>query len=147
MLRNPRHRALLLIALSVSFGGGSLLTGCASPFDQFYSPAPNSPGTPVASHATPVVIQSRYPDIDARQLAREGYALIGTSSFITGQLATGPHDDSFYERQAMAEATKIGAALVLLQVDYTSVLGDGCCAKVFASYWADSALSLSYGAR
>jgi hypothetical protein len=48
------------------------------------------------------VIQSRYPDIDARQLAREGYALIGTSSFITGQLATGPHDGSFYERQAMS---------------------------------------------
>jgi hypothetical protein len=34
---------------------------------------------------------------------------------------------------------KVGAAIVLLQVDYTSVLGDGCCKKVFASYWADAA--------
>jgi len=39
---------------------------------------------------------------------------------ITGQL-----DGSFYKGEAM--------------VDYTDVLADGCCARVFASYWADLA--------
>lgn len=138
-----RHRALPLIALIVSFGAGCLLTGCASPFEEFYKPAPNSRGTAVAPHASPVLIQSRYPDIDAKQLAQEGYALIGTSYFITGQLATGPLEDSFYELQAMTEGTKVGAAIVLLQFDYSSVLADGCCARVFASYWADNSLSRS----
>jgi hypothetical protein len=147
MLQKTRYRALLLVALT-SLGGSLFLTGCASsPFAMFYDPASNRHSTPVTSHATPVLIQSRYPDVDAKQLAREGYALIGTSQFVTGQLATGPLEDSFYRNQAVAEGTKVGAAIVLLHVDYTSELADGCCASVFASYWADSALPRGYGAR
>jgi len=79
-------------------------------------------------------MESRNPDMDARELAQEGYALIGTSYFITGQL-----DGSFYKGEAMTQGMKVGAAVVLLQVDYTDVLADGCCARVFASYWADLA--------
>jgi hypothetical protein len=140
MFQKTRCRAILLSTLVV-LCGSCLLAGCASPFAMFYDPAPNSRGTPVAPHATPVLIESRYPDIDAKQLEQEGYALIGTSHFITGQLATGPFDDSFYVQQAMTEGTKVGATIVLLQVDSSSVLGDGCCARVFASYWADRTLS------
>jgi len=79
-------------------------------------------------------MESRYPDVDAKQLAQEGYALLGTSYFISGQL-----DGSFYKDQAMTQGMKVGAAVVLLQVDYTDVLADGCCARIFTSYWADLA--------
>jgi hypothetical protein len=147
MLQETRHRALLLIAL-MGLGGSLLLTGCASsPFAMFYDPAANSHATPVTSLASPVLIQSRYPEVDAKQLSREGYALIGSSQFVTGQLATGPLENSFYRKQAVAQGTKVGAAIVLLHVDYTNELADGCCARVSASYWADSALSRRYGAR
>jgi hypothetical protein len=130
---------VLSSAMIVSLIGATLLTGCASEFELSYKPAKTSHRAPVASAATPVLIHSRYPDIDAKQFAREGYALIGTSDFFTGQLSTGPFEDSFYKDQAITQGMKIGAAIVLLQVDYTDVLGDGCCARVFASYWADLA--------
>lgn len=143
-----RHQALIKSPYRVLLIAGLLaacvLTGCASGFEEYYKPAATSNVSPATPVSAPLLIQSRYPDIDARQLEQEGYELIGTSYFITGQLATGPLDDSFYTDQAVKQGKKVGAAIVLLQVDNAAVLGDGCCRKVFASYWADLARRRAY---
>jgi hypothetical protein len=134
-LINAPYKVLLLAGLLAC----CVLTGCASTFEEYYQPAAASNVAPVTPPPAPLLIQSRYPDADAKQLEQEGYELIGTSYFITGQLATGPLSDSFYTDQAVKQGKKVGAAIVLLQVDDTAVLGDGCCRKIFASYWADLA--------
>ncbi|HEV2228174.1 MAG TPA: hypothetical protein VGR86_04395 [Steroidobacteraceae bacterium] len=109
--------------------GMCLLTGCASPFASFYEPAPH--GSPVTRQATPFFEWSHDPDGDGKLLAREGYVLIGTSSFSAVTLA----DDAWFKAQAVTEGMRLGAAVVLLQADSTDVLADGCCLRLFASYW------------
>ena len=128
------HKALFS-ALLASVIGSCLLTGCATPFERFYKPAASANGSRVIPPATPLLVPSRDSEGAGEQLAREGYALVGSSYFITGQ-----NDDSFYKDQAITQGMKVGAAVVLLQVDYTNVRADGCCARVSASYWAKSDL-------
>ena len=73
------------------------------------------------------------PDADGKQFARDGYVLIGTSSFLgnSANLLT-------YKAQATTQGMKVGAAVVLLHLDYTGFLGGagGYEATVVASYWA-----------
>ena len=105
-------------ALLLSLVGSCLLTGCASPFERFYKPAATNYGSAVTPPATPVLIQSRDPDSDARQLEQQGYVLIGTASFHAG-------DEPWYEDEAIAQGKRVGAAVVLLKVDPTFVANHG----------------------
>jgi hypothetical protein len=118
-------------ALIPSLIGACLLTGC-SPFARFYQPAANSHGPAVSPQTAPSFKWSRDPAADSEQLSRQGYVLIGTSSFVGATFTY----DLFYKDQAVTQGMKLGAALVLLQADYNNAVSDGCCVRVFASYWA-----------
>lgn len=108
-----------------------LVTGCASGFARFYDPAPNTHPSPVTQQASPLLKDSHNLNRDGEQLAREGFVLIGTSSFVTNSV-----DPQIYT-QAMTHGMKVGAGVVLLHVDYTDVAGeDTCCIRVGAAYWA-----------
>ena len=108
------------------------LTDCTNPFVLFYEPAKNSHGSPIAPQATPLFKWSRDPQSDGNQLMREGYALLGVSSFITCQ------DVSSYKDQAATQGMKVGAAVVVLQVDSTDVVWNHLrTMSVAASYWAE----------
>ena len=121
-------------ALIPTLIGARLLTGCSSPFALFYDPASNSHSSAVTQQAVPLLAFSRNPDRDGKRLAREGYVLVGTSSFVTGDA-----DLQLYKEQLMTQGTKVGAAVVLLNVDYADVTGDSnCCIRVVATYWAHS---------
>ncbi len=122
-------------------GGLGALTGCASLFARYYEPEGTPPVSSVVAAVTPLYLESQDLEVDAQQLEREGYVLIGASRFITGQLFPGPIEDSFYKDQAIAQGVKVGAAIVLLHVDASNVTIDGCCEKVVASYWANPASS------
>lgn len=109
-----------------------LLTGCANPFVLFYEPVRNGHGSPVTAQANPLFKWSRDPQGDGRQLLRQGYVLLGVSSFVTWQ------DVSSYKDQATAQGMKVGAAVVLLQVDSTDVMSNHLrTISVAASYWAE----------
>ncbi len=124
-------------------GGFGALTGCTSLFARYYEPRATAPVSSVVASRPPLFLDTQNPEADARQLEREGYVLIGASRFITGQLFSGPIEDSFYKDQAIAQGVKVGAAIVLLHVDASNVIIDGCCEKVVASYWASAASSRS----
>lgn len=130
MLQKTRHRAVLLIALIVSLAGACLLTGCASVYVRFYEPAPNSPGSPVTPEASPLYTYSRNPDRDGKQLAREGYVLIGTSCFL-GEADPRTPDRSYAGKQAMRQGMKLGTAVVMQHFN-SATFGYW----VFTSYWA-----------
>lgn len=119
-------------AFVASLIGACLLAGCMSPFARFYDPAASSHAGAAAAQGAPRFQWSRNPDGDGQQLAQQGYVLIGTSSFI----GAGFTYDGYYKVQAVTQGASLGAALVLLDADYNNVVSDGCCVRVFASYWA-----------
>jgi len=114
------HKALFS-ALLASLIGSSLLTGCATQFEKSYKPAATAYGSPVTRPATallarsrdPVLLWSRDPNGDGNRLAQEGYVLIGTSSY-DGAI------DLSYAMDAVAQGKKVGAAVVLLNVGFTT---------------------------
>ncbi|MGP8035629.1 MAG: hypothetical protein ACLPQ6_15985 [Steroidobacteraceae bacterium] len=118
-------------ALLSSLIGACVLTGCASSFARFYEPASSVRGPPIAP---PRFEWSSDPDKDGQQLARQGYALIGTSSFVGSNF----HDSLVDQDQAVTQGIKVGAAVVLLRIDLNDVVAGGCCVRLFASYWAVS---------
>jgi len=130
------------MALIASLSG--LLTGCASPFERFYKPAPQTHGATVTPSDAPLVGWSGDLDQDAKILAQEGYVLIGTSHFQGAAIESA--FGGTYEQQAIAEARRVGAAVVLLNVDSHVVVGNAPDfgvndagdprIKMVASYWA-----------
>jgi hypothetical protein len=117
------------IALLSSLIGACLLSGCASSFTRFYEPASSVRGSPASP---PRLEWSRDPDKDGQHLAQQGYMLIGTSSFVGSNF----HDALVDQDQAVTQGMRVGAAMVLLQLDTNDAVAGGCCIKVFASYWA-----------
>jgi len=126
--------------LPAGLAGALLLCGCASPFALFYDPARHAHPAAAVQQAEPVLELSRDPDADGRRLAQEGFVLIG-SSFFFGSALT---DHLMYRTEAVAQGMKLGATLVLLDADYNDVVADGCCVRLFASYWtaADHAAAM-----
>jgi hypothetical protein len=114
------HKALLS-ALLASLIGSSLLTGCASPFERYYKPAVTAYGSPVTPPVTALLVRSRDPMLlwsrdpygDSELLAQDGYVLIGTSSY-DGAI------DLSYAQDAAIQGKKVGAAVVLLKIDFTT---------------------------
>ena len=110
-----QHRVLLILSLIGSF----LLTGCASQFEKSYKPAVTAYGSPVTPPAAPPLTRSRDPVLlwssdasrDGKRLAQEGFVLIGTSSY-SGAI------DLAYAMDAVAQGKKVGASVVLLNVDF-----------------------------
>jgi len=134
MLRRPLNRLLALIA---GLGSLYLLTGCANEFARFYKPAPADYGQLIVAPATPQLLWSGHPDADAKQLAEAGYVLIGTSSFHGGP-------DPQCEKEALAQGKSVGAAIVLLKVEFGFMGSHGrhmaqvdepATGEFFASYW------------
>jgi len=122
----------LFSAAIASLTGACLLTGCVSSFTRFYEPAANARGPAAAAAAAPQFKWSSDPVSDGKELAGEGYTLIGTSSFIGSNF----HDQYVDQEQAMTQGVSVGAAVVLLQVDLSDVVAGGCCVRLFASYWS-----------
>ncbi|HEV2472683.1 MAG TPA: hypothetical protein VGS41_08470 [Chthonomonadales bacterium] len=102
---------------------GLALCACAGEYARYYEPAPH--GSLVPSQGSPLFKYSRNPDRDGKQLAREGYVLIGSSCFLAGSPVP-----SMYQ-QAMTQGMKVGAAVVLLHIHFTPEDW-----WVFTSYWA-----------
>ncbi|HUO18356.1 MAG TPA: hypothetical protein VMU44_01190 [Steroidobacteraceae bacterium] len=123
-----------LRALIPSLLGVGLLAGCVSPFAGYYEPGPASRGPPATAQPEPLLEWSHDPRDDRERLAREGYVLIGSASFIA---STFPGDQS-YAGLAVTQGRRVGAALVLLEEDSADVLADGCCMTLTASYWAEA---------
>lgn len=111
MLQATHYRALLLTAIIVSFGSTCFLQGCASGFARFYKSASANSAPLAVAPATPQLVWSRDPGRDGKQLAQQGYLLIGTSSFRTV-------GDPWYEKEAVEQGKKVGAAVVLLSVNW-----------------------------
>jgi len=133
MLREP----FSLLMLTAGLASLSFLISCENEFARFYKPASTDHGTPVVASATPRLFWSSNPDGDAKQLAQAGYVLIGTSSFHAGTYPTS-------EKDAIAQAQKVGAVVVLLKAEFTHMgsegermasAGDAPTGKFFASYW------------
>jgi hypothetical protein len=114
------HKALLS-ALLASLIGSSLLTGCATPFERYYETAVTAYGSPVTPPVTPLLVRSRDPMLpwlrdpygDGDLNAQDGYVLIGTSSY-DGAI------DLSYAQDAVMQGKKVGGAVVLLQVDFST---------------------------
>jgi len=147
MLREP----FSLLMLTAGLASLSFLISCENEFARFYKPASADYGTLEVAPATPRLFWSSNPESDAKQLAQAGYVLMGTSSFHAG-----PYPQR--EKDAIAQAQKVGAAVVLLKIDWThtqdfgpggmtGTTGTGGSvgvnqgsptqsAIIFASYWA-----------
>ena len=138
-----RQRRVLLIANLVS---SCLLMGCESNyFERYYKPAATREGGPAATlqprATSPQLVYSQDPDRDGRLLRRDGYALIGTTSFFGAA-------DLPYAEHAAAQGQKVGAAIVLLKLrsyrysrsvlDGSFYVSDAAGASYFVSYWAKS---------
>jgi len=77
--------------------------------------------------ATPQLVWSSDPDGDGKRLAQEGYALIGTSSFWGwgGFFSHTQQGLGQATEESTAQGKKVGAAVVLLRVPYTTVCAVG----------------------
>lgn len=114
-----RHFLLLTIGAT-----GLALCACASEYALYYEPVLH--GSLVPPQRSPLYKYSVHPDRDGKQLAREGYVLIGTSCFLGGR---SPEEIM----QAMRQGTKVGAAVVMQRFHYQ---GEALDYWVFTSYWA-----------
>ena len=95
-----------------------LLTACANPYSQFYNDqlGGRSLGEfPITDRyeGEPQLYSTSDQDRDGQSLREKGYVLIGSSSFNSG--AVDP-------QQAIRHAKKVGAALVLIQSQYTTTV-------------------------
>jgi hypothetical protein len=101
----------------LAFAIAMVMAGCANGFEKFYTPAPNaqailkSPTTLPAPKTPQLFLHSNDVQADAKRLREDGYIYIGSSSFY------GPANRS-NQAQAVAQAQKIGAAVVLFKSEY-----------------------------
>jgi pyruvate/2-oxoacid:ferredoxin oxidoreductase beta subunit len=103
------------------FAGGLLLGGCINGFDKYYKPSPNadqvvkSPyNAPVA--ATPLIYDySNDPKVDNHNVQRAGYVYVGSASFYANARKVS-------QSQAVSEAKKRGASLVLVHTTYKDTI-------------------------
>jgi hypothetical protein len=117
-------------AVVVGLGGSCLFTGCASYFQTTYKPAPARSGPLVAPPATPGFAWSTDLDRDGKQLAQQGYMLLGTSHYDHST------DLRFAGELAVAQGKRVGAAGCIYSCDvaFSHPIG-----PFFASYWAKAA--------
>jgi S1-C subfamily serine protease len=93
------------------------VAGCASGFEKFYTPDPNAqailalPAVLPAPKEPKLFLHSNDVQADAKRLREDGYVYIGGSSFY------GPANKS-NQTQAIEQAKKVGAAIVLFKSDY-----------------------------
>jgi hypothetical protein len=95
-----------------------LLDGCANPYTQFYTDQLGGRSIHefpmiAVSEADPQLYATSDHERDGRALLENGYVLIGYSTFNAGAV------DS---EQAVRQARKVGAALVLIQSQYTNTV-------------------------
>lgn len=104
MLANWKSFTVLAIALFIA--------GCGNPYDRFYSPSPNA-ATDSAILATssgePTLLRGTTPEQDRIEMFREGFSMVGSSSFNAGQIS---------DEMAIAQAKKVGADRVVVYKDY-----------------------------
>lgn len=106
MLANWKSFTVLAITVFIA--------GCGNPYEQFYSPSPN-----VATHSAIVAPSSGEPTLlrgttieqDGITMLREGFFMVGGSSFNAGQIS---------DEMAIAQAKKVGADRVVVYKDYTN---------------------------
>lgn len=109
-----RCNAIVVTALALF----ALLCGCANPYTQFYTDQVEGRSIRelpmlVTHDGDPQLYATADHERDGRALFENGYVLIGYSTFNAG-----PVDSD----QAIRHAKKVGAALVLLQSQYTNTL-------------------------
>ena len=106
-----------LRAVSLAIAAGCWLSGCASGFEKFYTPAPNAQATLTSPLMLPapktpqLYLHSNDVQADAKRLREDGYIYIGSSSFY------GPANRS-NQSQALEQGKKVGAAIVLFKTEY-----------------------------
>jgi len=97
------------------------ILGCASGFEKFYTPDPHAKEILSSQHILPppptpqLYLHSNDVQADAKRLREDGYIYIGSSSFY------GPANKS-NQGQAIEQAKKVGAALVLFKTAYMDTL-------------------------
>ena len=96
-----------------------LLAGCANPYSQFYTNQLGGRSVHeipqlIAHDGTPQIHSTNDHERDGRALMENGYFLIGYSDFNAGSVGS---------RQAIHQAKKVGAAIVLISSRYTNSLG------------------------
>lgn len=153
MLPHTRHPALRLAVVAGTLGGFLLLTACASQFQTTYKPAPASHRLLVAAPTAPELRWSDNLDRDGKQLVQQGYVMVGTSQHLYADVDQA--SQQAVEQEAVAQGSKVGAAVVLLYAEVATFEDDpGCandprlsCDPAFdhsvanyaASYWAKAA--------
>src|ERR1039458_3347059 len=96
---------------------GACMGACTSGFEKFYTPDPNAQAVLSSSAVLPapktpkLFLHSNDVQADAKRLREEGYVYIGGSSFY------GPANRS-NQGQAIEQAKKVGAAVVLFKSEY-----------------------------
>ena len=153
-LLNAQYRVLLVVSLISS----CVLGGCGNPFERFYKPT-TSTGTLVTPPTSPLFAWSQDLDGDGKQLAQNGYVLIGTSWFqsppFDGLECQYLTDRPWWWSEcglseaeaAVAQGKRVGAEYVLLKVKFSAwepcgVPGPIMCPTLMpppiwsASYWA-----------
>ncbi len=107
--------------LSLATAVGCLLSGCASGFAKFYTPAPNaqiilnSPRVLPAPETPQLFLHSNDVQADAKRWPEDGYVYIGNSS------SYGPANRS-NQSQAIEQGKKVRAAIVLFKTEYVDTL-------------------------
>lgn len=103
--------------VSLAVVASCLLSGCASGFEKFYTPAPNAQAILISPRLLPspktpqLFLHSNDVQADAKRLREDGYLYIGGSSFY------GPANRS-NQSQAIEQGRKVGAAIVLFKTEY-----------------------------
>jgi serine protease Do len=103
--------------IAVVFVVAACVASCANGFEKFYTPDANvqailkSPLTLPPPAAPQLFLHSNDIQADAKRLREDGYIYIGSSSFY------GPANRS-NQFQAVEQAKKVGAAVVLFKTDY-----------------------------
>ena len=95
-----------------------LLSGCATPFAQFYYDQTGGVdvtkiSTVILSTDNPKLFRGNNPDVDNQQMLEDGYGLLGYSSFNAGNVS---------EDGAINQAKDIHASVVVLYSKYTNTL-------------------------
>lgn len=107
----------LLRVVSLTLAVACLLSGCATGFAKFYTPAPtaqetlSSPLILPAPQTPQLFLHSNDVQADAKRLREDGFIYIGSSSFY------GPANRS-NQSQAIEQGKKVHAAIVLFKTEY-----------------------------
>lgn len=95
-----------------------LLSGCAGPFGQFYYDQTGGVDitqvpSVLVSNDPPTLIRGSHPEKDGQKMLEDGYLIVGYSSFNAGNVN---------ENDAITQAKKVHAAVVLLYSRYTNTV-------------------------